>query len=368
MKAAVLHKIGGPFVIEEVELLPPQPNEVRVRLAAAGTCHSDWHFVVGNIKRSRPVVLGHEGAGVVEEVGSRVTRVQPGQRVILNWAPCCDACFYCLRGQSRLCETYWDWRNGTMPDGSTRLRQDGRQVTQFSVLSTFAEQAVAPEQSCVPLPDDVSFEVAALVGCAVTTGVGAALNTVQIRPGENVAVYGCGGVGLNVVQGARLSGANPIIAVDTDPAKLEIARQFGATHGVLAGDDAQDQVRALTEGRGVDYAFEAVGAPAVQEAAYDAVRRGGALVVVGVAPMGSVTRYPGLDLHVNEKRILGSFFGSTNPHYEFPRLLALYKSGQLLLDELISARYRLEQINEAYADLLKGGHKRGVILFDEAAA
>lgn len=366
MKAAVVHEIGGPFVIEEVELLPPQPNEVRVRLAAAGTCHSDWHFVAGNVKRSMPVVLGHEGAGVVDAVGSRVTRVQPGQRVILNWAPCCDACFYCRRGQSRLCETWWDWRNGTMPDGSTRLRLDGVPVTQFSVLSTFAEQAVAPEQSCVPIPDEVSFEVAALVGCAVTTGVGAALNTVRMRPGESAAVYGCGGVGLNVVQGARLSGAHPIIAVDTDPAKLEIARRFGATHGVEAGDEAQERVRALTGGRGADYAFEAVGLPAVQEAAYAAVRRGGALVVVGVAPLGSFTRYPGLDLHVNEKRILGSFFGSTNPHYEFPRLLALYQAGQLLLDELISARYRLDQINDAYADLLKGGHKRGIIRFDAA--
>lgn len=368
MKAAVLHKVGGPFVIEEVELLPPQPHEVRVRLAAAGACHSDWHFVVGNIKRSLPVVLGHEGAGVVEEVGSRVTRVQPGQRVLLNWAPCCDACFYCLRGQSRLCETWWGWRQGAMPDGSTRLRLDGSQVTQFSVLSTFAEQAVAPEQSCVPIPDEVPFDVAALVGCAVTTGVGAAVNTVQLRPGDSAAVYGCGGVGLNVVQGARLSGANPIIAVDSDPAKLEIARRFGATHGVVAGGEAQDQVRALTGGRGADYAFEAVGLPAVQEAAYDAARRGGAVVVVGVAPAGSVTRYPGNDLHVNEKRILGSFFGSTNPHYEFPRLLALYRSGHLLLDELISARYPLEQINDAYADLLKGGHKRGIIRFDAAAA
>ena len=366
MKAAVLHEVGGPFVIEEVELLPPQPNEVRVRLAAAGTCHSDWHFVMGKLDRPKPLILGHEGAGIVEEVGSQVTRIKPGQHVILNWAPSCGSCFYCLRGQNGLCETMWYWHNGTMADGSTRLRLNGEQVTQFSVLSTFAEEAVAPEQSCVPIPEDISFDVAALVGCAVTTGVGAALNTVDIRPGESVAVYGCGGVGLNVVQGARLSGANPIIAVDTDPAKLDIARQFGATDGVLAGEEARDGVRALTRGRGVDYAFEAFGAPAVQEAAYQAARPGGALVVVGVAPAGSVTRYAGLDLHVNEKRIYGSFFGSTDPHREFPRLLALYRAGKLLLDELISAHYRLDQINEAYADLLKGGHKRGVLLFDGA--
>ena len=367
MKAAVLHEVGGPFVIEEVELQPPQPDEVRVRLAAAGTCHSDWHFVMGKLDRPKPVVLGHEGAGIVEEVGSQVTRVKPGQHVIINWAPSCGGCFYCLRGQNGLCETMWYWHNGTMHDGSTRLTLNGERVTQFSVVSTFAEQVIAPEQSCVVIPDDIRFDVAALVGCAVTTGVGAALNTVQIRPGESAAVYGCGGVGLNVVQGARLSGANPIIAVDSDPAKLEIARQFGASDGVVAGDDAHEQVQALTGGRGVDFAFEAVGAPAVQEAAYKAARPGGALVVVGVAPAGSVTRYAGLDLHVNEKRIYGSFFGSTDPHREFPRLLALYRAGKLLLDELVSAHYRLDQINEAYADLLKGGHKRGVIMFDEAA-
>lgn len=364
MKAAVLHKVGDPFEIQELELLPPKENEVRVRLNAAGTCHSDWHFVSGNVDRPKPVVLGHEGAGIVSEIGPGVTRVIPGQRVILNWAPCCYQCFYCLRGQSRLCETFWKWRGGTMPDGSTRLRLNGKVVHQFSVLSTFAEEAIAPEQSCVPLPDDVSFDVAALIGCAVTTGVGAALNTVNIRPGENAAVYGCGGVGLNVIQGTRLSGAQPIIAVDSDPSKLIIAKQFGATHGILAGDTAVEEIKALTSGRGVDYAFDAVGKPAVQEAAYHAVRRGGALVVVGVAPAGSVTRYAGLDLHVHEKRIIGSFFGSTNPHYEFPRLIELYRTGKLLLDELISKRYKLTEINEAYADLLKGGHKRGVIIFD----
>ena len=367
MRAAVLHEVGGPFVVEEVALQPPEPGEVRVRLAAAGMCHSDWHFVAGKLHRPKPVVLGHEGAGVIEEVGSEVTRVKPGQHVILNWAPSCGACFYCLRGQNGLCETMWYWHTGTMADGSTRLSLNGEQVTQFSVVSTFAEQAVAPEQSCVVIPDDIPFDVAALVGCAVTTGVGAALNTVQIRPGESVAVYGCGGVGLNVVQGARLSGANPIIAVDTDPAKLEIAHQFGATDGVVAGDDAYEQVRALTGGRGVEFAFEAVGVPAVQEAAYKAARPGGALVVVAWRRRARSRATPALTCTSTRKRIYGSFFGSTDAHREFPRLLAMYRSGQLLLDELISRHYRLEQINDAYADLLKGGHKRGVILFDDAA-
>ena len=366
MKAAVLHQVGGPFCVEDVELLPPEPGEVRVRLAAAGICHSDWHFVVGNLTRPLPLVLGHEGAGVVEEVGEGVTSVQPGQRVILNWAPSCGACFYCDRSQPMHCETFWPWHLGTMPDGSTRLRFNGEPVRQFSTHSTFAEQAVAPEQAVVPIDDDIPFDVAALVGCAVTTGVGAAINTVRIPPGESVVVFGCGGVGLNILQGARLSAAHPIIAVDTDPAKMEIARQFGATHTVQAGEDALDRIRHLTGGRGAAYAFEAVGVPAVQEEAFKAIRRGGTLVVVGVAPAGSKTRYSGLDLHASEKKILGSLFGSTEPRREFPRLLHLYRTGRLLLDELISARYALEQINEAYAALLEGGFKRGVIVFDGA--
>ena len=364
MKAAVLHEIGGPFEVEEVELLPPQPGEVRVRLGAAGLCHSDWHFVTGHFKRAMPLVLGHEGAGTVEEIGTGVTSVQPGQRVMLNWAPACDVCFYCNHDKPGLCETYWPWRNGTWPDGTTRIRLNGEVVRQFSTHFTFAEQTVAPEVSCIPIDDDISFEVAALVGCAVTTGVGAALNTVSVSPGDSIAVFGCGGVGLNIIQGARLSSAYPIIAVDTDPSKFEIARQFGATHGVEADDKTKEQIAELTSGRGVDYSFEAVGNPAVQEAAYSVVRRGGALVVVGVSSGEDVTRISGLDLHVAEKTIYGSFFGSTDPRREFPRLLNLYKRGQLMVEELISGRYRLEQINEGYESLLKGGFKRGVIIYD----
>ena len=368
MKAAVLHRVGGPFQIEEVELLPPEPGEVRVRMGAAGTCHSDWHFVTGDLSRPLPVILGHEGAGIVEEVGTGVTSVQPGQRVIINWAPSCNACFYCRHTNPTLCETFWPWRNGTMPDGSTRLRLNGEIVRQFSTQSTFAEQAVAPQEALVPFDEDIPMEVAALVGCAVTTGVGAALNTVNVRPGESVAVYGCGGVGLNILQGARLSNAYPVIAVDNDPAKFEIARQFGATHAVEAGDEALGRILELTGGRGVDFAFEAIGLSATQEAAFEAARRGGSVVIVGVSPKGSYTRYAGLDLHRMEKKIFGSLYGSIDPRRQFPVLLDLYRSGQLMLDELISRRFRLEEINEAYDELLKGGFKRGVLVFDEALA
>ena len=364
MKAAVLHNIGEPFSIEEVNLAPPQRGEVRVRLKAAGTCHSDWHFVEGKLQRPLPVVLGHEGSGIVEEIGEGVERVKPGQRVILNWAPSCGNCFYCIHSQPGLCETFWDWHNGTMPDGSTRISINNEPIRQFSVLSTFAEQTIAFEQCCIPIEDDIPFEVAALVSCAVTTGVGAALNTVNINPGESVAVFGCGGVGLNILQGARLSTAYPIIAVDTDPKKEVTAKSFGASHFVLANETSINNIKSITHGRGVEYAFDAVGTPTVQEEVYKAARRGGAIVIVGVAPKGSKTQFEGLDLHVNEKRIIGSFFGSTDPHREFPRLLKLYKSGKLMVDELISKRYSLNEINEAYSDLLEGGHKRGVLMIN----
>ena len=227
-----------------------------------------------------------------------------------------------------------------------------------------AQVTVAPEEACIPIADDVPFECAALIGCAVTTGVGAALNTVDIHPGQSVAVYGCGGVGLNILQGARLSGAHPIIAVDTDPGKMDFARQFGATHTIAAGKNAVAQIAELTGGRGADFVFEAVGLPAVQEEALKASRPGGSTVIVGVAPGDSTSCFAGLDIHKNEKKILGSLYGSGSSLRQFPQLVELYRNKQLKLDELISRRYRLDQINEAFADLLKGGVKRGVIVFD----
>ena len=365
MQAAVLHHLGGPFTVEEVELLAPGPGEVRVRLAAAGVCHSDWHMVVGDLHRPLPVILGHEGAGIVEALGPGVTAVQPGDPVILNWAPDCGHCFYCSRAQPALCETFAPVRrSGTMLDGTTRFRINGESVCQFSTLSTFAEACIAPQQACIPIQRDIPLDIAALVGCAVTTGVGAVLNTAQVKSGESIAVYGCGGVGLNILQGAALVGAHPIIAIDQAPAKIDIARQFGATHALMAGADTEAEIRELTSGRGADYVFEAIGLTAVQEAAMAAVRPGGALVIVGVAPLDSSARFSTFEMHVREKRILGCFYGSTVTRRDFPRILDLYRAGKLKLDELISKRYPLEQINEAYADLLEGDIRRGVILFD----
>jgi len=367
VKAAVLHELGGPFVIEDVELLDPKPGEVRVRLAAAGICHSDWHMVQGDLRRPFPVILGHEGAGIVEELGPGVSAVQPGDHVILNWAPDCGHCFYCSRAQPALCETFAPVRrSGTMLDGTTRFQLRGSSVCQFSTLSTFAEFCIAPQEACIPIHRDLPLDIAALVGCAVTTGIGAVTNTAQVRPGESIAVYGCGGVGLNILQGAALAGAHPIIAIDQVPAKMEIARQFGATHSLLADENSAAEVRALTGGRGADYVFEAIGLTAVQEAAFQAVRPGGALVIVGVAPIDSTARFSTFEMHVREKRILGCFYGSTDTRRDFPRILDLYQAKKIKLDELISQRYGLDQINEAYADLLKGDARRGVIVFDGA--
>lgn len=334
-----------------------------MRIAAAGVCHSDYHLVTGATKHPMPVVAGHEGSGTVQEVGAGVTAVRPGDQVVLNWAPDCGRCFYCLRGKPNLCDTYVGpiWA-GTMLDGTTRLSRDGNPVYHYCGLASFATHAVVPEQSCIAVPGDVPPAVAALVGCAVATGVGAAMYTAQVRVGDSIVVFGCGGVGLCIIQGARLCGAQSIIAIDQAPAKMEIARKLGATDALLAGPDMIQRVRDLTGGRGADHAFEAVGLPSLQEAALDAVRPGGTLTIAGLAPMGTGTNLPGALLTRQEKTVKGSYYGSVHPRRDFPLLLDLYRSGQLDLDHLISKQYTLHEINQAYADMLTGGIARGVIV------
>jgi len=363
--AAILYEPRSRFVIEALTLDEPRHGEVLVRIAASGVCHSDYHLVSGATKHPMPVVPGHEGAGVVETVGPGVTRIQPGDHVTLNWAPDCGHCFYCMRGKPNLCETFLKpiWA-GTMLDGTPRLHKNGQPVFHFCGLASFAEYAVIPQESCVPIRKDVPLKVAALVGCAVATGVGAVMYTAQVRPGESVVVFGCGGVGLNILQGAVLSGADPIIAVDTNPGKMEIARQFGATHSLKSDDVTVRTIRELTGGRGADYAFEAVGVPAVQELAFKATRRGGTLVLAGLAPMDSGTNLPGAIITRHEKVIKGSYYGTVNASRDFPLLLDLYVAGKLKLDELISKEYTLSEINEAYDAMLTGEVARGVVVFD----
>jgi len=250
-----------------------------------------------------------------------------------------------------------------MMDGTTRLSLDGMPVFHFSALACFADMAVVPEVCCVPLPRDIPFSVAALIGCAVTTGVGAVLNTAKVPAGSSVAVFGAGGVGLSIVMGARLAGATQIIVVDRSIAKLEIAQSFGATHGLLADGRAVEEIRELTGGRGADYVFEAVGIPTVQETCLDAARPGGVIVLAGISPVGSATNLPGAILTRQEKTVMGSYYGSANPAQDFPLYATHYQQGRLNLDQLISKTYALEEINQAYEDMLKGQTARGVVVF-----
>jgi S-(hydroxymethyl)glutathione dehydrogenase / alcohol dehydrogenase len=363
-RAAVFYEPNSPFVVEKVDLAPPRAGEVLIKVAAAGICHSDWHLMTGATRHPVPVVPGHEGAGVVLAVGEGVKRLQPGDHVALNWAPNCGHCFYCLNEKTNLCSSYVGplWQ-GTMMDGTTRLSREGEPVYHFSCLSCFAEHAVVPQESCVPLPKEVPLAVAALIGCAVTTGIGSVLNTAKVKPGSSVAVFGAGGVGLCVIMGAVLAGAGRIIAVDRVEAKGEIARAFGATDTLTAGPETNDQIRALTNGRGADTVFEVVGLPAIQEQCLDATRPGGTVILVGVTPMGSSTNFPGAILTRQEKTVAGSYYGTAVTARDFPLYADLYLKGKLDLERLISRTYSLDQINEAYADMLGGQTARGVIVF-----
>jgi S-(hydroxymethyl)glutathione dehydrogenase / alcohol dehydrogenase len=365
MRAALLLEPNGKFIIEEVDLAAPRRGEVLIKIAASGVCHSDWHVATGTTRHPMPVITGHEGAGVVQAVGEGVTRIKPGDHVSLSWTPDCGECFYCQRNQPNLCETFTEpiWA-GVMLDGTSRASWNGETVYIYSGLGTFAEYTVVPEQSCVVIDRSIPLEVAALVGCAVATGVGAALYTAQVRPGESVVVYGAGGIGLNILQGAALAGATTIIAVDTNDEKMSIARQFGATHTVFAGKDALSQIRALTGGRGADHVFEAVGLPALQEASLEAARPGGMVTLVGLSPMGTGTNLPGAVITRTEKTIKGSYYGSVSPKRDFPLFLQMYQQGRLKLDELVSRRYTLDQINEAYTEMLMGRIARGIIVFE----
>ena len=365
INAAVLFQSNTPLEIEQLTLDEPAEHEVLVRIAASGVCHSDYHLISGATQHPMPAVLGHEGAGVVEAVGPGVTHVKPGDHVVLNWAPECGECFYCQIGKPNLCETFTEpiWA-GVMLNGTPRLhRANGENVYHYCGLATFGEYVVVPEPSCIPIRKDVPLKVAALVGCAVATGVGAAIYTAPVRPGDSVVVVGCGGVGLNIIQGAALCGAQMIIAVDKHPAKLEMARRFGATHGIAADEKTVQTIRELTRGRGADQGFEAIGVPSVQEALLDYIRPGGTAVLVGLSPMGTGTNLPGAIITRQEKVIKGSYYGTVYARRDFPMMLDMYMAGKLNLDELVSHEYQLDQVNQAFDAMLSGGAARGVIVY-----
>jgi alcohol dehydrogenase len=349
--------------VTELELAPPGRGEVLVGVRAAGVCHSDLNAIDGTAETRCPAVLGHEGAGVVEAVGPGV-HLAPGTHVVLSWMPACGRCEECLRDLPHLCATAWaDMSHGGLVDGTPRLSRGGAPVYHYSFLSTFAERAVVPAACCVPISRDVPFDVAALVGCAITTGTGAVWRTAGVRPGDRTAVMGCGGVGMSAVIGAVASGADPVVAVDLDAAKLDAALALGATHAVRwAGGAAEtaEQVRDLTGG-GVDYAFEATGRPEAAQAAFLATRARGAAVLIGIPRPDAVVALPALPIPRMERRVLGSLYGSSRPHRDFPALLDLYRRGRLPLDRLISRRLPLEAAADGLA-LLRDGHELRVIL------
>lgn len=363
MQAAIYRNAVPRFSVEQVQLDAPRAGEVLVKIAAVGVCHSDYHLISGATKHPAPAVVGHEGAGVVVSMGEGVLDLRVGDHVALNWAPSCGECFYCQRDRRSLCEAYLEpiWA-GTMMDGTTRLSQNGKPIYHFSALACFAEYAVVPQECCVRVPDELPLEVAALIGCAVTTGVGAVLNTAKVPPGVSVAIIGAGGVGLSVLLGAIHAGADQIIVIDRTPEKLQIARDLGATDTFLNDDQTLAQVRGLTGGRGPDFAFEAVGVPVLQELALEMVRPGGSVVLAGISPMGSATNLPGSLITRQEKTVMGSYYGTCDPARDFPAYAQLYLEGKLPLDKLISKLYPLEQINEAYADMLAGRTARGVVV------
>jgi S-(hydroxymethyl)glutathione dehydrogenase/alcohol dehydrogenase len=365
IQAALVTAPQQPIRVETLDLDPPRAGEVLVQIKACGVCHSDYHLLTGATKHPLPVVPGHEGAGIVEAVGNGVTQFQPGDHVVLNWAPACGRCFYCLRGRPNLCGTFVGpiW-GGVMLDGTPRLSWNGEAVYHFSALAAFAEYAVVPQETCVVVRSDVLLSVAALVGCAVTTGVGAVLYTAQVQPGDRVAVFGCGGVGLSVMMGAQLAGAQQIIAVDRIPHKLELAKQFGATDVIDASSvDAIEMVRHMTAARGADVTFEAVGLPQLQTDCVEATRPGGKAVLVGLSAMDSTTPLSGAKIVRQEKTVIGSYYGTAHTARDFPLLLELYTAGKLHLERLISRTYRLAEINTAFDAMLNGEVARGVVTF-----
>lgn len=359
MRAAVLHECPGWLDITDLHVGVIGPNEVLVQTQAAGLCHSDLHCIEGTLPIPVPVVLGHESAGVVEAVGSDVTYFRPGDAVIACTSMACGSCAMCSAGRPNMCQN--PPRRAAHLDAA--LSENGTPVDQFAGLGGFAEQMLLPEQALMKLDDEVPVEVAALVGCAVTTGLGAVFNTAKVPPGATVAVIGCGGIGLNVVQGAVVAGAARVIAVDVSTEKLELARSFGATDGVdaTAGDPVA-QVRELTGG-GVDYSFEALGRKETSEQSFGMLAPGGTATIIGLSPFGTMLELPALDF-LQEKKIQGSIMGSNRFRIDMPYYLGLYRQGRIKLDELISQRIKLDEINDGYKTLQAGSGARSVIVFD----
>jgi S-(hydroxymethyl)glutathione dehydrogenase/alcohol dehydrogenase len=360
MKAAVLREQRKPLVIEDVKIGKPGPHEVLIRTAAAGVCHSDLHFQDGSYPAAVPSVLGHESAGIVEMVGSEVRTVKPGDHVITCLSAFCGHCEDCLTGHMSLCQQPDTKRAaGEEP----RLSSDKGNMNQYLNLSSFAEQMLIHEHACTAIRKDMPLDRAALIGCGVTTGVGAVIHGSKVRPGETVAVIGCGGVGLAAINGAAIAGAGRIIAIDVTDAKSNMVKQFGATDFINAKEtDAVKQVLEMTKG-GVHHSFDCIGLKVASEQAFKMIRRGGTANVVGMVPIGQNIELPGFAF-LGEKRIQGSAMGSNRFPVDMPRFVDMYMAGKLKLDEMISRRFKLEQVNDAFEEMKTGAIARSVIVFD----
>lgn len=363
--AAVLFEAGKPFELMELDLDGPGPGEVLVKYTAAGLCHSDLHLTDGDLPPRFPIVGGHEGSGVIEEVGAGVTRVKPGDHVVCSFIPNCGTCRYCCTGRQNLCDMGATILEGCMPDGSFRFHSQGTDFGAMCMLGTFAERATVSQHSVVKVDDWLPLETAVLVGCGVPSGWGTAVNAGNLRAGDTAVIYGVGGLGINAVQGATAAGCKYVVVVDPVAFKRETALKFGATHAFADAASAAAKVDELTWGQGADAALILVGTvdDEVVSAATAVIGKGGTVVITGLADPAKLTVHvSGTDLTLHEKTIKGSLFGSCNPQYDIVRLLRLYDAGQLMLDELVTTTYNLEQVNQGYQDLRDGKNIRGVIV------
>jgi S-(hydroxymethyl)glutathione dehydrogenase / alcohol dehydrogenase len=361
-RAAVLESVGVPLQMREIVLFEPSARQVVVRIVASGVCHSDLSVIRGTFPFMFPTVLGHEGSGVVESVGEAVTRVSPGDHVVLTWMPPCRECFYCLSGQSVLCEV-----GLAEAIGSSYATVDGVPLVRGLGVAGFATHTLVPERSVIKIPKEADLELAALVGCALSTGVGAVFRTARVAPGSSVAVVGCGGVGLSVMQGAKIAGASRIIAVDRLEAKLDLARSLGATDVVDASSDSKDAVQAvrdLTNGRGADYTFEVVGISATIEQAFAMTRRGGTCVLVGAGSPTDLVRFNAMELFLDMKTITGCVYGSTDPDRDFPALVEMIDRGVIDARKLITNRIGLDEINDALDSMEAGVGARSLVVHE----
>jgi S-(hydroxymethyl)glutathione dehydrogenase/alcohol dehydrogenase len=365
-RAAVLHAVKTPLAIEEVSAAPLEPFDVLVRVHASGLCHTDLEVIEGQLKYPLPIVLGHEGAGVVEAIGSMVSLVQPGDHVVCSWNPSCGHCYFCDRGEPILCEPFTRHQPaGHLLDGRSRLSLAGHKVHHFSVMSSHAQVCVVPESGAIKVPDAIPFDCACLIGCGVMTGVGGVCRIAKAPAGSSVAVIGCGAVGLNAVQGAVIQQADSIIAIDRDAGRLEMARRFGATALVnVASGDVIGQVKALTRGRGADVVIECAGNHAAYRLSSEITRAGGQLVWLGKVNVNDDVAFRWGSL-MGEKRITRSSYGGARPRRDFPWLAQLYLDGRLKLDELITRRIRLDQINDGFDAMRAGNAVRTVVMMQE---